>query len=137
MTNNTSIYHTNRDSEPFRYLRFNMVYTIGQRNHLQHKLVTIIKSSIQLYSTRQLSLRGRVTVINTLIMTKIWHCLRLLQPTQGFLKQLQTLIYNFVWQKKPWYPLIKYVYPERKGVWSIKPTQIGFNSSISSSTPRV
>jgi hypothetical protein len=93
-------YHTRHSVEPFRYLGFYITYTIAQRNFIQEKLLTKIKSAIRLYSTRNLSLRGRVTITNTLILTKIWYCLRLLQPTQEFLKSIQSLVYGFVWQKK-------------------------------------
>ncbi|KAG1154466.1 hypothetical protein G6F46_013115 [Rhizopus delemar] len=44
---------------------------------------------VKLYSSRHLSLRGRATVTNTLIMTKIW-----------------SIIYDYVWQNKR--PLVSY-----------------------------
>ncbi|CAO3685702.1 unnamed protein product [Rhizopus stolonifer] len=38
--------------------------------------------------------------MNTLILSNIWYCLRLLQPTQSFFRSLRTIIYGFVWQRK-------------------------------------
>ncbi|CAO3672760.1 unnamed protein product [Rhizopus stolonifer] len=59
-----------------------------------------------IYSQQQLSLWGRVTIMNTLILSKIWYCLRLLQPTQSFFRSLRTIIYGFVWQRKR--PLVSF-----------------------------
>ncbi|KAG1136317.1 hypothetical protein G6F37_012049 [Rhizopus arrhizus] len=103
---NISTYHTKYSSEPFRYLGFYMAYTINQRNFIQDTLLHKVKDQVKLYSSRHLSLRGRATVTNTLIMTKIWYALRLLHPTQAFLKKLKSIIYDYVWQNKR--PLVSY-----------------------------
>ncbi|KAG1442360.1 hypothetical protein G6F56_011093 [Rhizopus delemar] len=44
--------------------------------------------------------------MNTLILSKIWYCLRLFQPTQSFFRSLRTIIYGFVWQRKR--PLVSF-----------------------------
>jgi hypothetical protein len=103
---NISNYHTNRSPEPFRYLGFYMVYTTVQRDYIQDKLIATVNDQITRYSVNQISLRGRTTVINTLVMTKIWYVLRLFQPTQAFLQKMKSLMYNYVWRKK--YPLVSY-----------------------------
>lgn len=97
---NITQYHYRHSLSPFLYLGFYMVDTIAHRNWRQYKLLSSVQVAAQIYSARQLSLRGRATIINTLIMTKVWYCLRLLQPTQESLNPLQTIIYNFVWQNK-------------------------------------
>ncbi|CAO3629834.1 unnamed protein product [Mucor hiemalis] len=100
--NGISKYYHNKSPEPFRYLGFYMVYTVQQRSVIQDRLLEIVKERIRAYSTRHLSSRGRVTAINTLIMTKIWYTLRILMPTVAFFNQLRVLIYKYVWkQKKP------------------------------------
>ncbi|KAG1050143.1 hypothetical protein G6F43_007562 [Rhizopus delemar] len=101
-----TIYHTDRLSEPFRYLGFHIMYTTSQRRLLQDKLIATVKDQVQVYSQRQLSLRGRATIMNTLILTKVWYCLRLLQPTQSFFNELRKIIYAFVWQNKR--PLVSF-----------------------------
>lgn len=103
---NIHTYYSNRSIEPFRYLGYYMVYTPAQRNHIQGRIITSIKDQVKLYSTRQVSLRGRATIINTLIMTKAWYMLRLLQPTQTFLRTMKSISYNFVWNKKR--PLVSF-----------------------------
>jgi hypothetical protein len=64
-------YHTNRSPEPFRYLGLCMVYTMAQRDYIQDKLIATVNDQITRYSVNHISLRGRTTIINTLIMTKI------------------------------------------------------------------
>lgn len=83
-----------------------MVYTIQQRNIIQEQLINKVQDLVNLYSTRFTSLRGRATIMNTLIMTKIWYCMRLLNPTQAFINTLKSIIYKFVWQQK--HPLVSY-----------------------------
>lgn len=100
-----------------------MVYTIPQRNILQDHLLSIVQNQVKLYSTRHLSLRGRATIVNKLIMTKIWYCMRLLNPTQVFLNALKSIIYQFVWQQK--YPLVSFTQlslpPSQGGVGLLHP----------------
>ncbi|KAI8070214.1 hypothetical protein BDF21DRAFT_322541, partial [Thamnidium elegans] len=64
------------------------------------QLLLKVTTQCQIYSQRQLSISGRVTLINVLILSKIWYSLRLLTLTKRFLQRLRSLIYQFVWQKK-------------------------------------
>ncbi|KAG1367218.1 hypothetical protein G6F61_013099 [Rhizopus arrhizus] len=80
------VYYHKHSLSAFRYLGFYIPYTIQQRNAIQTMLLEKIRSQIQIYSQRQLSLRGRATITNSLILSKIWYCLRLFVPTQRFLK---------------------------------------------------
>ncbi|CEP13570.1 hypothetical protein [Parasitella parasitica] len=86
-----STYHTKFSVIPFRYLDFCMAYTINQRNVIQDKIFHEVKEQVNMYSSRQLSLRGGATVANTLIMSKI--CLK-------------STIYACVWQNKR--PLVSF-----------------------------
>ncbi|KAG0739794.1 hypothetical protein G6F16_011736 [Rhizopus arrhizus] len=94
------VYYHKHSLSAFRYLGFYMPYTIQQRNAIQTMLLEKIRSQIQIYSQRQLSLRGRAIITNSLILSKIWYCLRLFVPTQRFLKNVRSMTYQYVWQKK-------------------------------------
>src|SRR6478735_3053065 len=94
------VYYHKHSLSAFRYLGFYMPYTIQQRNAIQTMLLEKLRSQIQIYSQRQLSLRGRATITNSLILSKIWYCLRLFVPTQRFLKDVRSMVYQYVWQKK-------------------------------------
>ncbi|KAG0737661.1 hypothetical protein G6F57_012742 [Rhizopus arrhizus] len=66
-----SVYYTDRPSEPFRYLGYRIMFTTAQRSFLQDQLIAKVKDQVHIYSQRQISLRGRATIMNTLILTKI------------------------------------------------------------------
>jgi hypothetical protein len=83
-----------------------MIYTTAQRDFIQNRIIASVQDQVRIYSARQVSLRGRATIMNTLITTKTWHCLRLLQPTQAFLRTLRSIIYKYVWSDKR--PLVSF-----------------------------
>ncbi|KAI9478781.1 MAG: hypothetical protein EXX96DRAFT_260235 [Benjaminiella poitrasii] len=101
-----SIVHDNRSPEGFRYLGYTIVYTVDQRKYVDQMLLQTIERSISLYSTRSLSLRDRVTVLNSLILSQLWHTLCVFNLTAVFFSKVRTLIYHSVWRKK--YPLVPY-----------------------------
>ena len=57
-----------------------------------------IKSQIRLWSWRGLSLFGKVTIIKTLLLSKVLYVSTILPPPSEFLKAFQTIIYNFLWK---------------------------------------
>jgi hypothetical protein len=93
---NISQWHDDFANEPLRYLDFSPVQSPVQRKYLENQLLQIVKTSCAMYSQRVLSLRGRLTVVNTLILSKIWYCLRLARVSQSFFSQLQSVVYQFV-----------------------------------------
>jgi hypothetical protein len=95
-----SILHHRGSLHTLRYLGFHIPFTPRQRLAIQEQLLSTIKTQCQLYSSRQLSIMGRVTVANILISSKIWYCLRIFRPTKGFFSTLRSIIYQFIWQKK-------------------------------------
>ena len=101
-----STYYHKHSSTSFRYLGYHLVYTIQQRQQLEETLIAQIQKLVNFYSQRNLSVRGRATIMNTLILSKIWFCLRIFNPRKSFFKKLQSMIYQFVWQKKK--PLIAF-----------------------------
>ncbi|KAI9336053.1 hypothetical protein BD770DRAFT_374066, partial [Pilaira anomala] len=84
----------------FRYLGFRFPFSSTQRKCLETELLTNIRTQCHLYSQRQLSIKGRVTVANVLILSKLWYVLRLFKPTKNFFTLVRSAIYQFVWQKK-------------------------------------
>ncbi|OBZ81689.1 hypothetical protein A0J61_10262, partial [Choanephora cucurbitarum] len=98
-------YHASSPSA-FRYLGFYICYTVAQRQSVESMLLEKIKTQIQVFSSRSLSFRGRASVANTLILSKLWFTLRILNPPKRFFVKVRSLIYSFVWQKK--YPLVAF-----------------------------
>ena len=61
-----------------------------------------IKKLIRTWSCRQLTPYGKVTIVKSLLLSKITHILLSLpSPSPEILKQIDTLFLNFVWSNKP------------------------------------
>jgi hypothetical protein len=80
-------------------------------------LVTKIKLVTQLHSTRSLSVVGRATVLNSLILSKLWYILRVTPLTLADFKQLRSLAIQFL--KKNIFPVIPWK------VWTLPKDQGG------------
>lgn len=68
---NTYTYYHRYSTEAFRYLGFYLSYTTSQRAVLENKLLSTVKEQCYLYGQRQLSIVGRVTVMNILVLSKL------------------------------------------------------------------
>lgn len=93
-------YYHQGSPQVIRYLGFYLPYTTAQRAILEAQLLATIRTQCQVYSQRQMSIKGRVTIMNILILSKLWYCLRLFKPTKKFFRTARSIIYQFVWQKK-------------------------------------
>ncbi|KAI9265069.1 hypothetical protein BDA99DRAFT_423288, partial [Phascolomyces articulosus] len=45
------------------------------------------------------SIQGRGLIANSLLLSKIWHCIRILPITKTYMRQLRSIVYKFVIQK--------------------------------------
>ena len=60
-----------------------------------------MKKVLNDWSRRNLTPFGRITVIKSLVISKITHLLmNLPDPEESFLKELNKLLYNFLWNGK-------------------------------------
>ena len=64
-----------------------------------------IKTTLQIWKQRNLSWKGRVMIIKTLILPQVTHLFSMTFTPQNFLVQLDKLIFTFLWRDKP--PRIK------------------------------
>ncbi|KAG1453240.1 hypothetical protein G6F46_009277 [Rhizopus delemar] len=71
-SNHITTYHCKHSPSAFRYLGYYLPYTIMQRDSIQNMLLEKLKAQFQIYSQRQLSLRGRASIANLLVLSKIW-----------------------------------------------------------------
>lgn len=88
--NGISKWHDKNSPEPFMYLGYPLCSFYA--NHMIQKtnqLCTLFKS-------RNLTMRGRVTVSNTLILSKWWHSLRLFSLTKSQQQSIQSLLASFI-----------------------------------------
>ena len=59
-----------------------------------------IKKLINIGSSRGLSLYGKVTIIKSLLLQKVVHMSSLLPTPESIIKELNHLIYTFLWKGK-------------------------------------
>ena len=59
-----------------------------------------IKSILNSWSARRLTLLGKITIIKSLAVSQIVHVLSALPTHQGALEDINTLLYDFLWNGK-------------------------------------
>ena len=102
---NIQLYHHQGSGNAFRYLGLYFAYTPAQRAQTEEMLLLSVRQQCHIYGQRQLSILGKVKIVNSLILSKIWYSLRLLKPTKRFIENVKKAIYQFVWNKKA--PLLR------------------------------
>ena len=76
-----------------------IVFTYKQSEQLQKTFDKLkdIQLQTRLWRCRGLSLFGKVTIIKSSLLPKMLYVFLLLPASQDFIKQLNTNIYNFLW----------------------------------------
>ena len=62
-----------------------------------HKTIWKIKSIIEQHKHRNLTIFGRTQIINSLVISQIVHKARIYIPSKQIIKELNSLIYSFLW----------------------------------------
>jgi hypothetical protein len=96
VTHNIKNWHDRTSPTPLMYLGYPICASLTQRNTAFTNLYTSIKQSCFMHSQRQLSILGRATVLNSLILSKLWHILRVFNLTQEQISSLQNLGPTFI-----------------------------------------
>ncbi|KAG1533569.1 hypothetical protein G6F51_012544 [Rhizopus arrhizus] len=96
LNHNISHWHDCRSLEPLIYLGFPLCSSSAQRNFFLDNLLHKIRISCNLHSQRSLSIRGRVTILNTLVLSKLWHVLRLTSAPLSFFDKVKSLMSSFL-----------------------------------------
>ena len=65
--------------------------------------ITLDKANIELtkWQLRQITPTGKITVLKSLILSKFIHVFSILPITDSFVKTLNSIFYNFLWNNKP------------------------------------
>ncbi|CEP16721.1 hypothetical protein [Parasitella parasitica] len=88
--------HSVKDEDPLIYLGFPLIQSRLQRVNFVEVLITKLKVAVQLHSTRSLSVVGRATVLNSLILSRIWYVLRVTPLTLADFQQLRSTAIQFL-----------------------------------------
>lgn len=81
------------------YLGFPIWFTIQQREAFTNEMLTHIDSVIAPHSQRNISIYARSRIANVLVLTKLWHVLRIVPFTKVFFNQVRTRVHRFIYGK--------------------------------------
>jgi hypothetical protein len=85
-----------QDAEPIIYLGLSLVQSITQRESFFVSFLGNLKTTAELHSRRSLSILGRATVANSLILSKCWYRVRVLPLTKKQLVSIRSVIQSFI-----------------------------------------
>ncbi|KAG1123853.1 hypothetical protein G6F42_010167 [Rhizopus arrhizus] len=88
--------HTRHDEAPIVYLGFPLIQSTVQRTNHINMIVDKLKAATTLHATRSLSVVGRATVVNTLLLSKCWYILRVTPLTQQDLHKITSVMIQFL-----------------------------------------
>lgn len=89
-------WHDASSPTALRYLGFPLAQSSQQTDATSKGLLDKIRIACNIYSQRQISIRGRVTIANTLILSRLWYILRVVHLPVSFFASLRSTIYQFV-----------------------------------------
>ncbi|KAG1520551.1 hypothetical protein G6F52_007555 [Rhizopus delemar] len=96
LSNRIYSWNDRTSDSPVVYLGFPLHLTVSQRNQFLDTLFKGIESSYRIHSQRSLSIRGRITIVNSLILSRLWHVLRVLSVPKRFLHRVRSAVSSFV-----------------------------------------
>ncbi|KAG1037764.1 hypothetical protein G6F43_012795 [Rhizopus delemar] len=89
-------WHDRTAPDPITYLGFPLSLSITQRDSFLDKLHINIATACKLHSQRSLSVRGRATIVNSLILSKLWYVLRVIWVPVAFLDKIKSTVSRFL-----------------------------------------
>ncbi|KAG0862823.1 hypothetical protein G6F16_012252 [Rhizopus arrhizus] len=93
---NIHAWHDCNAPEPIVYLGYPIFHNSRQRNVFQDRLLKKIENACNIHNHRSLSFRGRVTIANCLVLSKLWYVLRVFSVTKQFLSSVVSIVAKFI-----------------------------------------
>ena len=81
---------------PVTYLGYPLFSSTVQRDYFLNSLLDKIRRACDIHRGRLLSVRGWVTVLNSLKLSKLWHVLRVVSVPLSFFGEVCSIISAFV-----------------------------------------
>ncbi|KAG1577598.1 hypothetical protein G6F48_012568 [Rhizopus delemar] len=79
-----------------KYFGYPIWFTNDQRTIFYKETIRKLENSVNIHSQRQLSVYGRAHIANTLILSKLWHFLRITSLPKSFYNKVSSIAYQFV-----------------------------------------
>lgn len=112
-------YHTNQSNNAVRYLGYPLYSTQAQLLSFLLPVKKKIRRHCNLLSTRGLSVRGSSLLVNSVILSTLWHLLRVVPIPVKWLNDIRTIVRKFVlsfWPAPSWKRIC---FPKSQGGLSI------------------
>jgi hypothetical protein len=74
----------------------------GAQKLNETKILEGIRDSASRYDKRNLNLYTRTTIINTVLLAKLWYIAAVFDFTKRFLKDVDSIIFKFLWRTTEW-----------------------------------
>ncbi|KAG1138000.1 hypothetical protein G6F37_005953 [Rhizopus arrhizus] len=104
--NGITQWHDKRASSAITYLGYPLTSSAQQLTSYLNSLIVKLEKHATILSQRRLPMLGRSMVANSLLLSRIWHNIRVLSPSQSFFQRIHTVIISFLKQKN--FPLVKF-----------------------------
>ncbi|CEP13066.1 hypothetical protein, partial, partial [Parasitella parasitica] len=115
------------DPHPLIYLGFPLIQSTLQRNTFVRSFISKLKQTTISHSCRSLSIVGRATVVNTLLLSKCWYFFRVTPLSSQELNQIKSVAIQFL--KRGIFPVIPWstwTLPRSKGGLGILDVQLQY-----------
>jgi hypothetical protein len=89
-------WHDNRAPAPLVYLGYPVWHNTYQKDHFLDMLMLKIAKHAQLLQARKISILGRSFLANSLLLSRLWHVLRVVNPNPKWLKQVESVVRRYV-----------------------------------------
>jgi hypothetical protein len=89
-------WHDKNSLAPLIYLGYAICSSPSQRAAHAQAIISKLKKQCQIFSARSLTYRSKVTIMNTLIYSKLWHMIRLFSFSNSEFQQLQQIAAAFI-----------------------------------------
>ena len=99
-------WHDNKDPTAAIYLGYPLTSSTQQMSSYLDSIITKVKRHADILAQRGLSIQGRSVVANSLLLSRIWHSIRILCPPQSFFQRIRSIIIKFLRCKN--FPSVKF-----------------------------
>ncbi|CEP20204.1 hypothetical protein [Parasitella parasitica] len=125
LQHNITAWHDARSPTSVRYLGFPLYIYIAQRNVFLEQLLDKVRQGCLIHQQRGLSVRGRSTVLNSLILSKLWHILRVITVPVSFFNSINSVIPSFIN-----FRIFPRISPPTSSVYQTPPQQLDHRFSL-------
>lgn len=98
-------WHHSHSPEAVRYLGYPLYHNNDQLSLFLDSIKAKVLRHANILKERRLSLRGASTVANSLLLSRLWHVLRVTPVSEQWLKEMKSLVLSFLtpfWPKPSW-----------------------------------